>query len=180
MHDADSIDLLGEQLARFSRVRERTTAQIMAASKGEIELASYSILFKLIHDGPMRSGALADLMLADASTISRHVAALVKKGLIARQADPDDGRAIVLVVTDAGRELTAELRRKRNAMLGRVVGDWTPDDRSQFARLLTRFVDGYESARIDMVAEAAKGMSPHLCSRPDGEQEQHHATEKQS
>ena len=152
----------------------------MAASKGEIEVASYAILFKLEHDGPMRSGALADLMLADASTISRHVAALVKRGLIARQADPDDGRAIVLVVTDACRKRTAELRHKRNTMIERVVGDWTPDERTQLTRLLGRFIDGYEAARPVIIAEAAKAIPSHLCSRPDGDQEQHHATEKLS
>ena len=102
--DSDAaIDLIAQQLVRLGRIRERTNAQIHATSQGEIEVAAYGIIFKLLHDGPMRSGELAEALYSDASTISRQVAGLVKRGLIERRADPDDGRASVLVVTDDGR-----------------------------------------------------------------------------
>ena len=43
--------------------------------------------------------ALAAAVHSDPSTVSRQVAALVRAGLIERQADPEDGRASVLVPT---------------------------------------------------------------------------------
>ena len=52
-------------------------------------------------EGPLRAGALADCLQSDPSTVSRQVAALVKDGLLERRADPDDGRASLLVLTDA-------------------------------------------------------------------------------
>lgn len=95
----------------------------------------------------MRSGTLAEAMFSDASTISRQVAGLVKRGLIERRADPDDGRASVLTVTDAGRELAEQLRKRRVEMLEHIVADWDRADREQLATLLRRFVDDYETAR---------------------------------
>ncbi|MGF6883500.1 DNA-binding MarR family transcriptional regulator [Nocardia sp. GAS34] len=149
-HD-EVIDLIALQLIRLGRIRERTAAQIAAASGGEIEAASYGIIFRLLADGPMRSGALAELLYSDASTISRQAAALVKRGLIERRADPADGRASVLAVTDAGRELAASLRRRRNEALSTVLSHWSDDDREQLAHVMRRFVDDYEQARPAML-----------------------------
>ncbi|WP_216894141.1 MarR family winged helix-turn-helix transcriptional regulator [Nocardia alni] len=141
------IDVIALQLIRLGRIRERTNAQVSAASGGEIETASYGIIFRLLNDGPMRSGALAELLYSDASTISRQAAALVKRGIIERRADPADGRASVLAVTDAGRELATALRQRRNGMLDTMLSHWSDDDREQLATMLRRFVDDYEQAR---------------------------------
>jgi DNA-binding MarR family transcriptional regulator len=147
MYRNEVIDLIALQLIRLGRIRERTNAQVAAASGGEIEAASYGILFRLLSDGPMRSGALAELLFSDASTISRQAAALVKRGLIERRADPADGRASVLAVTDAGRELADSLRERRNTMLDAMLSHWNDDEREQLATMLRRFVDDYEMAR---------------------------------
>ncbi|MCM6775702.1 MarR family transcriptional regulator [Nocardia sp. CDC159] len=147
MDSDEVIDQIAQQLIRLGKLRERTQAQIAAMSGGEIEVAAYGIIFRLLCDGPMRSGALAEALYSDASTISRQVAHLVKRGLIERRADPADGRASVLVVTDAGREVAAEIRKRRNETLARVMTDWTDDERALLGSLLRRFVDDYEAAR---------------------------------
>ncbi|MFF0495616.1 MarR family winged helix-turn-helix transcriptional regulator [Nocardia aobensis] len=147
MDSEQVIDQIAQQLIRLGRIRERTNAQVAATSHGEVDLSAYRIIFRLLCDGPMRSGALAEAMYSDASTISRQVAALVKRGLLRREADPSDGRASVLIVTDAGKEMAAQLRARRNEMIGRILTDWNDPDREQFAVLLHRFVDDYESAR---------------------------------
>lgn len=140
-------DRIGQQLIRLGRIRERTNAQVSAASHGEVDMSAYRIIFRLLLDGPMRSGTLAEAMYSDASTISRQVAGLVKRGFIRREADPTDGRASVLVVTPDGEEMATHLRARRNEMLTHVLGDWDDNDRHLFADLLDRFVDDYEAAR---------------------------------
>ncbi|MBF6150141.1 MarR family winged helix-turn-helix transcriptional regulator [Nocardia nova] len=147
MDSEQVIDQIAQQLIRLGRIRERTNAQVAAASHGDIDLSAYRIIFRLLCDGPMRSGSLAEAMYSDASTISRQVAALVKRGLLRREADPSDGRASVLIVTDAGKEMAAHLRVRRNEMIGRILTDWNDPDRELFAVLLHRFVDDYEAAR---------------------------------
>ncbi|MRH87807.1 MarR family transcriptional regulator [Nocardia sp. SYP-A9097] len=143
----DIADAVANQIIRLSRLRDRTNAQIAAATNGEVEPAAFAILFRLIHDGPMRSGALAEALYSDASTISRQAANLVKRGLIERRADPADGRVSVLAVTAEGRTVAAEIRVRRNEALTEIMTDWTPGEQDTFVGLLTKFVDGYEHTR---------------------------------
>ena len=85
------------------------------------------LLFPLDRLGPLRQGALAELLHADPSTVSRHVALLVERGLVRRVADESDGRASRLVVTDAGRAALEQLGREREAFLAHVTADWADD-----------------------------------------------------
>jgi len=85
-------------------------------------------------------GALAELVHADPSTVSRHVTLLVDRGLVRRVADEQDGRASRLVVTPAGEAVLEQMRQERNGLLAQVTADWTPDELASFTRQLHRFV----------------------------------------
>ncbi|WP_433562735.1 MarR family winged helix-turn-helix transcriptional regulator [Nocardia sp. CA-151230] len=159
--DDGLIDTIAYEIARLTKLRDRTNAQIATMSQGEIEPAAYAILFQLIHGGPKRSGALAEALYSDASTISRQVASLVKRGLIERRADPADGRVSVLDVTDTGRAVAAQIRARRNDSLRHMLTGWDPGERETFAELLTRFVDGYEETRQRMLADMAAHKDLH-------------------
>ena len=54
---------------------------------------------------PLSMGELADRLFCDASNVTGIVDRLEARGLVERQADPDDRRVRRLVLTDAGREL---------------------------------------------------------------------------
>ena len=82
--------------------------------------------------GPLRQGALADLVHADPSTVSRHVAELVDQGLVRRVADETDGRASRLVVTDAGHRALDALRQEREAHLREITAGWSESDLTSF------------------------------------------------
>ncbi|MEV4126801.1 MarR family transcriptional regulator [Nocardia sp. NPDC049707] len=148
--DKLSVEAIAIQLTRLQRIRERTAAQLR--TKDGVDPAAFAILFRLLCDGPMRSGALAEAVHSDASTISRHVAHLVERQLVERQADRSDGRATVLVVTERGREAAERIRRRRHENLTRVMAAWTSQDRATFAGLLRHFVDDYEQAKPAMLA----------------------------
>ncbi|MFX0580103.1 MarR family winged helix-turn-helix transcriptional regulator [Nocardia nepalensis] len=148
--DERSVDTIAIQLTRLQRIRDRTAGQLR--TKEGVDPAAFAILFRLLCDGPMRAGALADAVHSDASTISRHIAHLVDRQLVERQADRNDGRATVLVVTELGREVAERIRRRRHENLTRVMAAWTPQDRATFAGLLQQFVDDYEQAKPAMLA----------------------------
>ncbi|MEU7217428.1 MarR family winged helix-turn-helix transcriptional regulator [Nocardia iowensis] len=150
--DDETIDTIAVQLTRLQRIRDRTAAQIGTWTKDGLDPAAFGALLRLCCDGPMRSGALAGALHADASTVSRQVAQLVGRQLVERQADPADGRATVLVVTDRGRAIAEQIRRRRNENLTRVMADWAPQSRADFAELLRRFVDDFERTRPEMIA----------------------------
>ena len=64
---------------------------------------------------------------------------MVKARLVERQADPDDGRASILVLTDAGRERFAEFGRRRGQMMAPLISNWTPEEREIYLNLTERF-----------------------------------------
>jgi DNA-binding MarR family transcriptional regulator len=148
----DGSEQLGDELVRLLKVMERTAAQVAARRGDDVDKAAFSVLHRLVHDGPQRSGALAEALLADPSTISRHVAQLVALGYVHREADPDDGRATVLAATTTGTEWAHTHRRRRNAAMATVVADWSTQDRSALTTLLARFTTDFEHHRPQMLA----------------------------
>jgi len=77
----------------------------------------------------------------DQPRASKLVAAAVTAGLVRREADQADGRRALLVRTPAGRHLSAQAHAFRRQVFGEAMADWPAADRTEFARLLTRFVD---------------------------------------
>ncbi|GAC68139.1 MarR family winged helix-turn-helix transcriptional regulator [Gordonia soli] len=147
MIEHTAIDELFDSLNRFMRLRDRAAHTTFRSADGEveIEIAAFKGLFHLARQ-PMRSRALADCLNADPSTVSRHVAQLVDLGLLRREADPDDGRATLLVITDAGRERVESMRRVRRAALDEAMADWTDHEVHTLVTLFSRFVDAAETA----------------------------------
>lgn len=113
-----------------------------------LERAEYAILGVLHDQGPLRAGALAGRFLLDASTVSRQVATLVAAGLIVREADPEDGRACRLRLTDRGEESLASTREARRGVVRDLLGSWSEQDRAAFASLLERFNAGLDTSRL--------------------------------
>ena len=131
---------LGEQMPRFMRLIHGIKAQHTA--EGGRDRAALILLFPLDRLGPLRQSALAEAVHADPSTISRHVALLVERGLVLRVADESDGRASRLVLTDTGRAQLDQLRAERLAYLRTVTADWTDDELETFTTLFDRLLDG--------------------------------------
>ena len=133
---------LSDQLVQLVRVMHVLKSQMTGAWQGPEarERAAHVLLFPLTRLGPLRQGALAELVHADPSTVSRHVTLLVERGLLRRVADEQDGRASRLVVTPAGEAVVEQMRQERNALLAQVTADWAPDELAAFSRQLHRFV----------------------------------------
>ena len=147
-------DRLGMALVRMNKMHACVAAHM---SKAGLDKASFVLLANLNHLGPSRAGALAEAVFSDPSTVSRQVATLVKDGLVERRADPEDGRASVLAVTEAGQRLLAERRAQRNVVLARLFTDWSPREWTQFIEYFERFVGDYEKALPDFIAESGLG-----------------------
>lgn len=143
LNDHD-VDQLFETLARYIRVRDRAIHTTFRTSDGEFEIAAFKGLFHLAKRS-MRSRELAAELNTDPSTVSRHVAQLVELGLVRREADPKDGRATLLVITDDGTERVAAMRAHRRSAFNAAMSEWTGEELATLVSLLTRFVDAAES-----------------------------------
>jgi DNA-binding MarR family transcriptional regulator len=142
---------LGTELARFGRIIAAWRHRI----KGEPGAAERILLARLVTDGPRRATDLAAEAFLDLSTVSRQVRSLVDRGLVERRPDPEDRRGYLLTATDAGHGAYLEFRRQRDAKLGALLTSWSPEDRYQLIRLLTRLNDDL----TDFTHE-------HLCAGP--------------
>jgi DNA-binding MarR family transcriptional regulator len=136
---ATAVGMLSEQVPRFMRLVHALKTQ--AAKNDSGDRAALVLLFPLVRMGPLRQGALAELVHADPSTVSRHVAALVERGLVQRVADESDGRASRLHVTDAGHAALDAFRRDRESRFAQVTAGWDAEDLVALTTLLGRFLD---------------------------------------
>ena len=103
----------------------------------------------------------ADLYL-DKSTASRVVDSLVAKGYAARAAHPEDGRAVRLTPTAAGRRLYERIDADLLAEARAVLADFPPDVRRAMGELLQR-LQAAAAARILGDACCAPGAAEPGC-----------------
>ncbi|MEO7259904.1 MAG: MarR family transcriptional regulator [Jatrophihabitantaceae bacterium] len=96
------------------------------------------VLGTLAYCGPSRLTTVAERTGLDPSTVSRQVADLEKAGLLARDTDPEDRRAILLEATAEGEQVLDRLTRGRRRRVQRLLSDWEPEDIVTFGRLLAQ------------------------------------------
>ncbi|WP_245663451.1 MarR family winged helix-turn-helix transcriptional regulator [Nocardia inohanensis] len=91
---------------------------------------------------------VSDIAIAlgvDQPRASRLVAKAVADGLLERRADQADARRVLLHLTRQARTILEHAHATRQAVFARTTAEWTERDRSEFARLLTRFVADFET-----------------------------------
>ncbi|HEU5471854.1 MAG TPA: MarR family transcriptional regulator [Actinophytocola sp.] len=142
--------------AMFAMGKQQATIGARLAKTGGFDRSGFILLKTLVAMGPTRSSTLAAAVHSDPSTISRQVAALVRDGLVERQADQEDGRASLLAATPAGVALLEEQRRRMGVSLARVVQQWSPEDLDRFVELFERFVADHESYLPTLIDECAR------------------------
>jgi DNA-binding MarR family transcriptional regulator len=113
---------------------------IQRRAQSDLERASAVMLWRLGDHEPARLSTLAEAAGVEISTASRQVAGLVERGYVERRPDPDDGRATVHRLTDAGRELRERIVLARHEWIETLLEGFSDDEREAFADLLERFV----------------------------------------
>lgn len=106
------------------------------------QLAALGMLAKC---GPVRSSDLARELFLDQSTVSRHVAHLEADGLVEKVADPSDGRATQLHLTELGEKHIAGFWQKRIDAMREGFEHWDPADLRTLTRLMTRYVEDFSA-----------------------------------
>jgi DNA-binding MarR family transcriptional regulator len=112
---------------------------------GELTLAETSALSRLDRSGPATSSELARQDRISPQSMGATLAALEQRGLIERLRDPDDGRRIVLSITEAGGQVIRDRRGARTELIAKALASgFTPLELSQLrtaAPLLERLAE---------------------------------------
>jgi DNA-binding MarR family transcriptional regulator len=124
----------GAELAARLRVAVgRLQRQLRGRSVGELTLSQMSALVSLEQHGPLRAGDLAARESVSAPTMTRILAVLEERELVAREVDPADRRASSVVLTESGAAVLGALRRERTAFLVDRLGRLDADERRQLS-----------------------------------------------
>jgi DNA-binding MarR family transcriptional regulator len=114
-----------------------------------LDRSAVLLLIPLMHHGPMRLTELAQARGADPSTVSRQAAQLVGAGLVSSEADPADGRARRLALTDAGRAACQRMTDARGAAIAQALQCWSDQQLATFTRLFREFNACVEAHQLD-------------------------------
>lgn len=92
-------------------------------------------LSHLDRSGPTTSSAPAREVQITAQVMGTTLGALRARGLVERHQDPNDGRRVVLTVTDAGLQALKDKRNARTGLIARALtgGTFTPAELKQLA-----------------------------------------------
>jgi len=98
-------------------------------STSEVAPHQYSVLLRL-KDGSRTPREVADIERVSAPSMSRTVASLVDRGLVERSDDPQDRRQVILSLSDAGRKVIRDTRRRRDQWLAVRLERLDDDERA--------------------------------------------------
>lgn len=115
--DAGPFEVIEEQDLSISQIRALLT---LACSDPE----------------PLPGGRIAERLGISAAAISRALDGLVRMGLLERRESTADRRVRLLAITDAGREIAAELTALRRAQIERFVDSLPPERVERLAAAL--------------------------------------------
>jgi DNA-binding MarR family transcriptional regulator len=133
--DADAVDLHTalSELVRVYQFRDRDRICCH-----DISVTQCYALEALIRRGPSGLNELAAELYLDKSTASRVVATLERKKYVTRERHPEDGRAVVLSASPAGKRLYERIRTDLVAQTKELLEDFEPEVRKGAARLILR------------------------------------------
>ncbi|WP_051943161.1 MarR family winged helix-turn-helix transcriptional regulator [Streptacidiphilus rugosus] len=116
-------------------------ARVFAEELGPLGVENIvaGVLMHLGHLGPQTQRQLVERVNSDKSAMVRYIDALEARGLVRREPHPTDRRAQLIVLTDAGRVLLAEVQEAADRTEDRLTDHLTPEERELFHRLLVRF-----------------------------------------
>ncbi|MBI5161805.1 MAG: MarR family transcriptional regulator [Micrococcales bacterium] len=80
-----------------------------------------SVLGTLATSAPLRLGDLAQREVVSAPSMTRTVTDLEKRGLVRRLSDPEDGRSVLVELTEKGEETVFGARSERAELLAAMI-----------------------------------------------------------
>jgi DNA-binding MarR family transcriptional regulator len=94
---------------------------------GDLTMAESSALSRLERGGPATSSDLARLDRISPQSMGATIAVLEERGFVQRSRDPEDGRRIVLSITETGRRVVHDKRGARTEQLAAALRDGFTD-----------------------------------------------------
>lgn len=103
--------------------------------EGDLTAAQLSLL-SMISDGGLRVGDIAKNLGIKVPSATEQIIKLERAGLVTRQPDPDDSRAVQVAITQAGTAAVESSNQRRNAMVADLLQGLSTQEIEQLAAAL--------------------------------------------
>lgn len=133
----------------------RDLRRIKSPSFTDIPQGQVDTLDVIAQLGPCTMVELSAGMRVDASTATRAVDRLVDSELAQRRRSDEDGRVVVVELTDEGRALDRSLSHKRLDHLDEILSAMNSEEREQLARSMQKLVEASDLWWATHVSENA-------------------------
>ena len=110
----------------------RISRRVRFESTDEIAPHQFSVLSRL-EGGARTPRQLADIEKVSAPSMTRTVGHLVDEGLAGRHDDPDDGRRVLVELTQEGHAVLQATRRRRGRWMSERVRELSADEQATLA-----------------------------------------------
>lgn len=145
--DASALHAAVSDLVRIYQFRDRDKICCY-----DISVTQCYALEALAGQGPMRSQALAELLLLDKSTTTRVVDALERKGYVERRTDAADARALSLLITRKGRALYETINRELIAQQAEIVAGFDREACAMATEVIRRLARAAEARFVSGIS----------------------------
>ena len=136
----------------------RTMARTAQSMRRHLELtigdvpggmSAWWVLRHLHNAGPQAQADMARSVGVAGSTLTRRLEQMEADGLITRTPDPDDGRRIIVALSEAGEELRSGQRERADAEADKLVAGVAPEDLEAFGRVVERIRENLRELGTD-------------------------------
>lgn len=121
-----------ELIREFNRIYTKQLNLLNSTWLEGYSLAEARAIFELTQTDDLTPSAVAELLGLDRGYVSRLLASLKKRGLVAQRSSRSDGRSRVLSLTKKGNQEFGRLQALANAQATQMIQSVGPDQRDRF------------------------------------------------
>lgn len=141
MHTGDTPNLADSFMSVARRIRHTHMNALEPFGLNPSQSRALHVLARA--DEPVRLRVLADHLRIVARSATDIVDSLEQAGLVARESDPGDRRAVLVALTDVGRTRLAAIDAARRDVAVELFDRLDPSEREELARLLTKITESW-------------------------------------
>lgn len=142
-----AIEALEQQLSMLWRRARANSYKVARRVHPDMEPAAYGLLVILQREGSMRLTDIAASVGVGKPSVSRQIAMLEQLGLVQKQADPLDGRAQAISLTEAGTHQLVAAQTARKHAFHELMEDWGVEDLTRLGTLIAQLNTTYTRDR---------------------------------
>ncbi|WP_255770453.1 MarR family winged helix-turn-helix transcriptional regulator [Pseudarthrobacter sulfonivorans] len=134
----ETLNTVEHQISLFWRRSRSISQQLSRQVHPDMEPSAYGLLAVIRREGPIRLTDLAQNIGVGKPSVSRQIAFLEGIGLVSKEADPLDGRAQSIRLTEKGEERMHQVQDARRQDFRERLGEWPVEELQTLADYMAK------------------------------------------